>query len=140
MHRIATHPMVPEQRLSRCAAWAGGEPIASILMAKTLGQPHLISLAAEEFLGPIGGIEWVRPSGGLYVWLRLPESLDTGLDGPLFPRALAEGVLYVPGEYCYPAEGQTRPRNMLRLSFGAVTCEELRQGVRALAAAICQVV
>jgi len=96
--------------------------------------------AADEFLTPIGGIEWVRPSGGLYVWLRLPESLDTGLAGPLFPRALAEGVLYVPGEYCYPDEGQPRPRNMLRLSFGAVTCEEFGRGVRALAGAIRQVV
>jgi 2-aminoadipate transaminase len=96
--------------------------------------------AADEFLAPIGGIEWVRPSGGLYVWLRLPESVDTGLAGPLFPRALAEGVLYVPGEYCYPAAGQPRPRNMLRLSFGAVTGEEFGRGVRALASAIRQVV
>ena len=81
-----------------------------------------------------------RPQGGLYVWLRLPESVDTGLSGPLFARALAEGVLYVPGEYCYPPEGRPRPRNMLRLSFGAVTCRELVRGVRALAGAIRQVV
>ncbi len=46
MHRTATPPMVPEQRLSQRAHWAGGEPIASMLMAKTLGQPDLISLAA----------------------------------------------------------------------------------------------
>ncbi len=96
--------------------------------------------AAEEFLGPIGGIEWLRPGGGLYVWLRLPEHVDTGLAGPLFPRAVAEGVLYVPGEYCYPAQRAPRPRNMLRLSFGAVTCQELGRGVRALARAIRQVV
>jgi 2-aminoadipate transaminase len=96
--------------------------------------------AANEFLRPIGGIEWARPEGGLYIWLRLPENVDTGLDGPLFPRALAEGVLYVPGEYCYPADGRPRPRNMLRLSFGAVTCEDLGLGVRALASAIRQVV
>jgi 2-aminoadipate transaminase len=96
--------------------------------------------AADEFLGPVGGVSWGRPRGGLYVWLRLPEHVDTGLAGPLFDRALAEGVLYVPGEYCYPAEGPLRPRNMLRLSFGAVSCAALRQGVQALARAICQVI
>ena len=61
--------------------------------------------AVERCLGPIGGVRWVSPTGGLYVWVELPEGIDTGLDGPLFPRALAEGVLYVPGEPCYPAEG-----------------------------------
>jgi 2-aminoadipate transaminase len=96
--------------------------------------------AADDVLAPIGGIDWARPQGGLYVWLRLPESVDTGLSGPLFARALAEGVLYVPGEYCYPPEGRPRPRNMLRLSFGAVTCRELVRGVRAWAGAIRQVV
>lgn len=135
----------------------GSPHLNQVLMATVLEQglfePQLVRLragyqekietclrAADEFLGPIGGIQWMRPSGGLYVWLRLPEHVDTGLGGRLFPRALAEGVLYVPGEYCYPAEGQARPRNMLRLSFGAVTGQELREGLRALATAIRQVV
>ena len=69
-------------------------------------------------------------------WLRLPESIDTGVDGPLFPRAIAEGVLYVPGECCYPREGCPRPQNMLRLSFGVPSIEEIRRGVKSLARAI----
>jgi 2-aminoadipate transaminase len=95
--------------------------------------------AADTFLGPIGGIEWVHPDGGLYVWLRLPEEIDAGLTGPLFDLAVAEGVLYVPGEYCYPAEGRPRLRNRLRLSFGAVSNEAIVRGVQALARAIRQV-
>ncbi len=75
--------------------------------------------AAEEYLRPIDGIEWSRPSGGLYVWLTLPEAIDTGFGGPLFDRAVEEGVLYVPGEHYYPAEGQPCPRNMLRLTFAS---------------------
>jgi len=82
------------------------------------------------------GVQWVPPAGGLYVWLRLPESVDTGVDGPLFPRAIAEGVLYVPGECCYPQEGCTRRRNMLRLSFGVPGIEEICRGVKSLARAI----
>ena len=92
--------------------------------------------AADEHLAPIGRIEWVRPTGGLYVWLRLPEGIDTGLSGPLFDRAIAEGVLYVPGEYCYPSEGCPIARNMVRLSFGMPSREGIRRGVESLARAI----
>ncbi len=95
--------------------------------------------AADEFLAPIGGIRWVRPTGGHYVWLRLPEGIDTGVSGPLFDLAAEEGVLYVPGEFCYPREGQPVPRNMLRLSFAFPSCESIRKGVAALARAIRQV-
>jgi len=91
---------------------------------------------AEEFLAPIDGVKWVRPGGGLYVWLTLPEAIDTGLDGPLFDRAVEEGVLYVPGEVCYPREGAPIARNRIRLSFGIQSCESIRQGIEALARAI----
>ena len=92
--------------------------------------------AAERELRPIGGLQWVRPTGGLYVWLRLPEGLDTGLAGPLFDRAVDEGVLYIPGEYCYPSDGTARARNMIRLSFGIQSCESIQQGIAALGRAI----
>ena len=92
--------------------------------------------AADDLLSPLGEVHWVRPRGGLYLWLRLPESIDTGLSGPLFDRAVAEGVLYVPGEYCYPKEGPPARRNMLRLSFGIPSCDEIGRGMESLAQAI----
>ena len=92
--------------------------------------------AADELLAPISGMQWVRPTGGLYVWLQLPETIDTSLDGPLFERAVDEGVLYVPGEYFFPPEPQGRAKNMLRLSFGIQSSEGIRRGVEALARAI----
>ncbi len=97
-----------------------------------------ILAASEEFLRPIPGVEWVAPRGGLYLWLTLPEGIDAGFAGPLFDRAVAEGVLYVPGQYCYPAEGCPRPDNRLRLSFGCQPSDGLRRGVEALARAIRQ--
>ena len=92
--------------------------------------------AADEHLSPLEGVHWLRPGGGLYVWLQLPAEIDTGPAGPLFDRAVEEGMLYVPGEYCYPREGEPVRHNMIRLSFGVQTPEAIRQGVRALARAI----
>ena len=96
--------------------------------------------AADTFLAHIEGVQWVRPTGGLYVWLRLPEGIDTGLSGPLFDRAVAEGVLYVPGEYCYPSEGRPVPKNVVRLSFGIQSCESIHKGMEALGRAVHQVI
>ena len=96
--------------------------------------------AADEHLGAIDGVRWVRPGGGLYVWLELPDGIDTGLSGPLFPRAVEEGVLYVPGEYCYPPEGRAVPKNMIRLSFGVPRSDEIRRGMESLARAIQKVI
>lgn len=92
--------------------------------------------ACDELLGSIEGVEWVRPRGGLYVWIRLPDRIDTGLDGPLFDRAVAEGVLYVPGTYCFPSLGQPVRVNRLRLTFGIQSGEGIRQGIDALARAV----
>ena len=74
--------------------------------------------AADEHFAGIPGICYERPKGGLYVWLELPEHIDTGTDGELFRRAMEAGVLYVPGGYCYPDEGERPRNNMIRLSFG----------------------
>ncbi len=92
--------------------------------------------AADEFLQPIEGVDWIHPGGGLYVWVRLPQGLDAGLSGRLFDTAVDEGVLYVPGEYCYPPEGRPTRKNRLRLSFGVPSCESVRRGVQSLAKAI----
>jgi len=94
--------------------------------------------ALAEHLGPLGPeVRWTRPRGGLYVFLTLPEGVDTGPEGPLFARAMEEGVLYVPGEYCYPPDPtRTAPRNTLRLSYGVCEIESIRRGVAALGRAV----
>jgi 2-aminoadipate transaminase len=95
--------------------------------------------AAREHLAPLAGVRWYEPTGGLYVWLTLPECVDAGMDGPLFEAALAEGVLYVPGQYCYPSRGEAVRHNTIRLSFGVQSCAKIREGVEKLARAIAAV-
>jgi 2-aminoadipate transaminase len=66
----------------------------------------------------------------------LPARTGYRADGPLLQRAIQEGVLYVPGEFCYPPGMAGVPRNEMRLSFGLARLEELREGVRRLARAL----
>jgi 2-aminoadipate transaminase len=92
--------------------------------------------AADEYFGPLPGVRWLRPNGGLYVWMQLPEEIDAGPQGKLIAAATQEGVLYVPGQYCYPSEGVPTRRNMMRLSFGVESPENIREGMKALARAV----
>lgn len=91
----------------------------------------------RQELGGVQGIGWTEPTGGLYVWLTLPESVDTDMGGSLFKRCLDHEVVYVPGSLCYCREpGFTVPRNHMRLSFGVPTIEQNREGIRRLAKAV----
>jgi len=92
--------------------------------------------AADEHLSRIRGARWLRPSGGLYVWLELPQTMDSGPEGRLLDAAMDEGVMYVPGEYCFPNEGAPLQKNWIRLSFGVQTPQRIRAGIAALARAI----
>jgi len=112
------------------------EPHVAQLRASYRAKLDAMLRALDEFLAGIRGVKWRRPSGGLYVWLELPEGLPAGPGGELIEHALAEGVLYVPGEYCYPPEGQAVRANTIRLSFGVQTPENIRRGIEALARAI----
>ena len=88
-----------------------------------------------------GSIQWTTPGGGLYTWLSLPIAMDTSRTGGLFEQCLAEGVLYVPGEYCFSADpsdqmGGHVPQNHMRLCYATTPIEKIRPGVQKLARAI----
>jgi 2-aminoadipate transaminase len=93
--------------------------------------------ALEMHLAPHGpGVSWTHPAGGIYVWLTVPDKIDTGPTGPLFARCLEEGVLYVPGAYAFAPEPAPVPRNHARLSFGVASEQGLVEGARRLARAL----
>jgi 2-aminoadipate transaminase len=98
---------------------------------------ELLNALAEEF-GPRRDIHWTHPEGGLYVWLMCPKELRTGPDSALMRAALAEGVLYVPGRFCYVGTDPL-PDTEARLSFGVVPGVQIREGVRRLARAVADV-
>ena len=78
-------------------------------------------------------VEWREPGGGLYFWARLPRRLQSGSSSKLFQKALANNILYVPGDLCY-AEDPTRrkPNHEMRLSFGGATEANVSKGIARL--------
>jgi 2-aminoadipate transaminase len=94
----------------------------------------LLDALADEFPPALSPFRWTRPDGGIYVWLRGPQSLATGPGSPFMDAALREGVLYVPGAFCYAKDGVV-PNNEARLCYGVASPDELREAVRRLGAA-----
>ncbi|MGD2027961.1 MAG: PLP-dependent aminotransferase family protein [Anaerolineales bacterium] len=78
----------------------------------------------EEVFPP--GVSYVRPEGGLFLWITTPPEIDTT---ELLPLAVAEKVAYVPGTPFYPNGGG---HNTMRLNFSNASEEEIRQGMTRL--------
>lgn len=80
---------------------------------------------------PALGWRWAVPTGGLYLWLTAPATLDTGLESAFCRACIEAGVLYVPGELCF---GDDAPKHFIRLSFGVLAEAELTEAGRRFAA------
>jgi 2-aminoadipate transaminase len=79
-------------------------------------------------------VSWTHAHGGLYAWVALPAGFDTSRGSAMFNRCVEEGVLYVPGAYCFqPDERGVIPTNHLRLSFGQVAPDQIVPGIERLA-------
>ncbi len=73
---------------------------------------------------------WNVPKGGFYVWVKLPEGIDSK---SMLPRAVTARVAYVPGTaFYYDGQGS----DYLRLSYCYPTPERIREGVRRLATVV----
>ena len=85
----------------------------------------------DEFMP--SGLNWIRPEGGMFLWVTLPESLDSG---DLLAKALRKKVAFVQGRafYADPKEG----RNTMRLNFTHPSDDMITEGLRRLGSAINQ--
>jgi 2-aminoadipate transaminase len=82
-------------------------------------------------------VEWWEPEGGLYFWARLPRRLAAGVKSKVFPAALQNDVLYVPGEICYANDpARRKPAHEMRISFGNASEADIREGIRRLGAVL----
>lgn len=81
--------------------------------------------ALDEFMPE--GVTYTRPEGGFFIWVSLPEGIDTYA---LLAQGIAAGVVFIPGAAFSPHDA---PSHRLRLAFSAVPEEKIREGVKRLA-------
>ncbi len=74
---------------------------------------------------------WTHPEGGLFVWVTLPDYVDTG---SMLAEALDAGVTYVPGDSFYP--GASGGKNCMRINFSYESPENIAEAIRRLAEVI----
>jgi 2-aminoadipate transaminase len=84
----------------------------------------MLDALAEHFPADV---TWTHPDGGFFVWVTLPDYVDTR---PLLAEAVEHGVTFVPGSDFYPAG---RGANSLRLAFCYEEPAQITEGVRRIA-------
>ncbi|MGB4262425.1 MAG: PLP-dependent aminotransferase family protein [Fervidobacterium sp.] len=82
--------------------------------------------ALEENFSDIEGTHWVNPTGGLFIWLTLPEEFDTM---EMFDMAKEKKIYYIPGEAFTIDDSKS---SSMRLSFCLPSEEQIIEGVERL--------
>jgi 2-aminoadipate transaminase len=72
------------------------------------------------------GAGWTHPEGGLFIWVTLPDYLDTA---KMLPLAIDQKVAYVPGSAFYP---DATGANQLRLNFSFPPEQSIAEGIKRL--------
>ncbi|GAA4880940.1 PLP-dependent aminotransferase family protein [Paenibacillus vulneris] len=76
------------------------------------------------------GARWIEPKGGMFIWVELPEHINTE---ELLKLAVEEGVAFVPGVSFYADEPK---HNTMRLNFTHTDTKQMMEGIERLNRAI----
>ena len=109
------------------------EPHIERIRAAYRERCEVMLAALAEYFPP--GSTWTHPAGGMFLWARLPEHIDTE---KLLAAALQEKVAFVPGTAFYP-NGEAEGRCSMRLNFSNARPEMIQEGIRRLGQAIARI-
>lgn len=70
------------------------------------------------------GTSWSRPDGGFFIWVTLPETIDTTR---MRAQARERGVDYLPGATCFSDDSG---HNQMRLAYSFASEDEIDAGIR----------
>jgi 2-aminoadipate transaminase len=79
---------------------------------------------------PSGVLEFNAPSGGMFIWVKMAEGVDTL---SMVQKAVDTGIIFVPGAGFFP---DAKRSNYLRLSFATPSIEQIEEGIKRLARAV----
>ena len=69
------------------------------------------------------GVRWTRPQGGLFLWVTLPEHMNSA---EVLMEAVREKVAFVPGAPFFPGGGG---QNTIRLNFSNANEQQIVEGI-----------
>jgi 2-aminoadipate transaminase len=95
------------------------------LIKNVYGERRNVMLGAMDRSFP-PGVDWTKPNGGLFLWGRLPENINTV---ELLDKAVKEKVAFVPGSAFYPYSGGN---NTMRINFSFSNTDEIEEGISRL--------
>lgn len=75
-------------------------------------------------------VKWKVPTGGMFLWVELPKTIDTRI---MFQKALSNKIAYVVGEAFFPKGGNY---HSMRLNFSYTDEKTIREGIKRLAEVI----
>ena len=78
------------------------------------------------------GLQYTKPEGGVYLWVKLPEHMDSR---DLLRQAQKRGLTFMPGYVFFPRK-QMGAR-YFRLNFSYPTEEEIEKGMDVLEDCLC---
>ena len=101
----------------------------NIERAKTLyfKKKKIMIGALEKYMPQREDLTWTNPEGGLFLWVSLPEKIDTE---EMFEQAIKKNVAYIIGT-AFDVNGESR--NCMRLNFSYPTEDQIEEGVKRLA-------
>ena len=112
------------------------QAIVDQYLRKNLLPGHIKAICAsyqqqlKAMLGDLAGFptgtRYTRPEGGLFIWVELPEGIDSKA---LLDQAVERHVAYVPGTHFFAGGGH---ENTLRLNFSNSTVEQIHEGMAVL--------
>lgn len=94
-------------------------------------KPYLAKMLDSLSVNMPPYVQWTTPSGGIFIWLWLPEDMNAD---KLFFQAKEHLVTFIPGSKFYP-EGQEK-FNCLRLNYTYSSLEQIETGIERLAGLI----
>lgn len=77
------------------------------------------------------GVSFTKPGGGVYLWLRLPKTMDLTR---LIERAGKKGVTFIPGPVFFPYG--TKGDQYIRLNYSYPGKQQIRRGIKLLLSAM----
>lgn len=72
------------------------------------------------------GLSYIKPKGGMFMWVNMPESINTT---NLLQKAVEQGVAFVPGAPFYV---ENPKENTMRLNFTNATPDLIEEGMKRL--------